>query len=36
MQDFRTYNVPDRMLLLHSGSNDLKECEMKVNAAVDN
>ena len=36
MQGFRTYNHPIRMLLLHSGSNDLKECEMKVNTAVDN
>ena len=36
MQGFRTYNDPIRMLLLHSGSNDLKECEMIVNTAVDN
>ena len=36
MQGFRTYNDPIRMLLLHSGSDDLRECEMKDNTAADN
>ena len=36
MQGFRTYNLPDRMLLLHSGSIDKSECEMEVDTAIDN
>ena len=35
MQGFRTYNVPDRMLLLHSGSIEEAECEKEVNALLD-
>ena len=35
MQGFRTYNVPDRMLLLHSGSIGKPECEKNVNALLD-
>ena len=35
MQGFRTYNEPDRMLLLHSGSIKKTECEKNVNALID-
>ena len=35
MQGFRTYNVPDMMLLLHSGSIEKTECEKDVNALLD-
>ena len=35
MQGFRTYNVSDRMLLLHSGSIGKTECEKNVNALLD-
>ena len=33
MQGFRTY-YPIGMLLLHSGSNDLTECEKEVNTII--
>ena len=35
MQGFRTNNLPDRMLLLHSGSIGKTECEKEVNALLD-
>ena len=35
MQGFRTYNLPDGMLLLHSGSIEKTECEKDVNALLD-
>ena len=35
MQGFRTYNLPDRMLLLHSGSIEKTECGKNVNALSD-
>ena len=35
MQGFRTYNLHDRMLLLHSDSLEKTECEKDVNALLD-
>ena len=35
MQGFRTYNLPDRMLRLHSGSIEKTECKKDVNSLLD-